>query len=41
MNKFFVFLGLILMCGMSHAQKMKANKKAVVNAVEEHQEALI
>ena len=41
MNKFLVVAAAGLICGFTYAQKMKANKKAVLNAVEAHQESLI
>ena len=41
LRKFYLIIGISLMVSPGYGQKMKANKKAVVNAVEEHQEALI
>ena len=41
MNKLLLFTFIALICGHSHAQKMKANKKAVISAVEVQEESLI
>ena len=41
MNRFLIFSVIVLICGITNAQKMKANKKAVINAVEQQEESLI
>ena len=41
MKSVFAFLAVILLCSSMTAQKMTANKKAIVESVEKHKKALI
>ena len=41
MNRFLIFSVIALICGFTNAQKIKANKKAILNAVEQQEESLI